>query len=160
MPSCSHRRSEYPSEPVEIRQCLHARHAISTGRCHSFGAEADGYVPGEGVGAVVLKPLDQAEKDGDFIYGVIKASAINHGGRTNGFSVPNPAAQADVIAQTLRKAGLDPRSISYLEAHGTGTELGDPIEVDGLAKAFTELRVNATSKRLLLVGSHGVRWDR
>ena len=110
-----------------------------TGRCHSFGAEADGYVPGEGVGAVVLKPLDQAEKDGDFIYGVIKASAINHGGRTNGFSVPNPAAQADVIAQTLRKAGLDPRSISYLEAHGTGTELGDPIEVDGLTKAFTEL---------------------
>ncbi len=110
-----------------------------TGQCRSFGAQADGYVPGEGVGAVVLKSLDQAEKNGDFIYGVIKASAINHGGRTNGFSVPNPAAQAEVIMQTLRKADLDPRSISYIEAHGTGTKLGDPIEVDGLTKAFSEL---------------------
>ncbi len=110
-----------------------------TGQCRSFGAGADGYVPGEGVGAVVLKPLNQAEQDGDFIYGVIKASAINHGGRTNGFTMPNPAAQAAVIMQTLRNACLDPRSISYIEAHGTGTELGDPIEVDGLTKAFSEL---------------------
>ena len=110
-----------------------------TGQCRSFGAGADGYVPGEGVGAIVLKPLNQAEQDGDFIYGVIKGSAINHGGRTNGFTMPNPAAQAAVIMQTLRNARLDPRSISYVEAHGTGTELGDPIEVDGLTKAFTEL---------------------
>ncbi|MDT7813780.1 MAG: polyketide synthase PksL, partial [Acidobacteriaceae bacterium] len=110
-----------------------------TGQCRSFGAGADGYVPGEGVGAIVLKPLNQAEQDGDYIYGVIKASAINHGGRTNGFTMPNPAAQAAVIVQTLRNARLDPRSISYVEAHGTGTELGDPIEVDGLTKAFTEL---------------------
>ena len=111
----------------------------ATGQCHSFGAGADGYVPGEGVGAVVLKSLNQAHRDGDFIYGVIKASAINHGGRTNGFSVPNPAAQAEVIMDALQKASLDPRSISYIEAHGTGTELGDPIEVDGLTKAFAQL---------------------
>ncbi|MBV9490040.1 MAG: LLM class flavin-dependent oxidoreductase [Verrucomicrobia bacterium] len=110
-----------------------------TGCCRSFGANADGYVPGEGVGAVVLKPLDRAEQDGDHIYGVIKASAINHGGRTNGFTVPNPAAQADVIARALRKAGIDPRSITCIEAHGTGTELGDPVEVDGLTRAFSDL---------------------
>ncbi|HEY0791540.1 MAG TPA: SDR family NAD(P)-dependent oxidoreductase, partial [Chthoniobacterales bacterium] len=109
-----------------------------SGRCRSFGAGADGYVPGEGAGAVVLKPLSEAEADGDFIHAVIKASAINHGGRTNGFTVPDPAAQAQVILRTLEKAGIDPRSISYVEGHGTGTELGDPIEVDGLTKAFGE----------------------
>ncbi len=109
-----------------------------TGLCRSFGAEADGYVPGEGVGVVILKPLDRAEQDGDHIYGVIKASAINHGGRTNGFNVPNPAAQAAIISKTLHQADLDPRTISYIEAHGTGTALGDPIEVDGLTRAFAE----------------------
>lgn len=107
-----------------------------TGRCRAFGQGADGYVPGEGVGVIVLKPLRAAQRDGDHIHGVIKASAVNHGGRTNGFSVPNPAAQAAVVSAALQKGDIDPRTVTYLEAHGTGTELGDPIEVDGLIRAF------------------------
>jgi len=108
----------------------------SKGSCQSFGVGADGYVPGEGVGAVLLKPLAQAEVDGDHIYGVIKATAINHGGKTNGYTVPNPVAQAEVIGQALKQGGIDPRTISYVEAHGTGTVLGDPIEIAGLTRAF------------------------
>jgi len=110
----------------------------SKGRCESFGQGGDGYVPGEGVGAVLLKPLPNAIADGDHIYGIIKATAINHGGKTNGYTVPNPNAQASVIGVALKEAGLDPRLISYVEAHGTGTSLGDPIEITGLTKAFQE----------------------
>src|SRR5207244_319998 len=72
----------------------------------------------------------------DHIYGVIKATAINHGGKTNGYTVPNPQAQADVIAQALTASGVPPRAVSYIEAHGTGTSLGDPIEIAGLSQAF------------------------
>ncbi|WP_440119138.1 SDR family NAD(P)-dependent oxidoreductase [Paenibacillus sp. QZ-Y1] len=108
------------------------------GRCESFGQGGDGYVPGEGVGAVLLKPLARAVADGDRIYGVIKGSALNHGGKTNGYTVPNPNAQTEVIADALHEAGIDPRTISYVEAHGTGTSLGDPIEVAGLTKAFEQ----------------------
>nr|QLG04867.1 PulF [Streptomyces sp.] len=112
--------------------------ASSRGACESFGAEGDGYVPGEGVGAVLLKPLDRAEADGDTIYGVIRGTAVNHGGKTNGYSVPNPRAQSTVIGRALREAGVDARDVSYVEAHGTGTSLGDPIEIAGLTKAFRE----------------------
>jgi acyl transferase domain-containing protein/NAD(P)-dependent dehydrogenase (short-subunit alcohol dehydrogenase family)/acyl carrier protein len=108
------------------------------GRCRAFGEGGDGYVPGEGVGAVLLKPLRKAIADGDHIYGVIRATAVNHGGKTNGYSVPNPHAQAAVISRSLRKAGIDPDTISYVEAHGTGTALGDPIEITALSKAFGE----------------------
>ena len=72
------------------------------------------------------------------LYGVIKGSAINHGGKTNGYSVPNPQAQADVIGEVFKRAGIDPRTLSYLEAHGTGTSLGDPIEITALTKTFRE----------------------
>ncbi|MBB4302684.1 acyl transferase domain-containing protein/enoyl-CoA hydratase/carnithine racemase/aryl carrier-like protein [Rhodobium orientis] len=116
---------------------LSASHMLSpTGRCRSFGAGADGFVPGEGVGCVVLKPLSAALKDGDRIHAVIRGTAVNHGGRTNGFTVPNPLAQRDVVRAALAKAGLSARDISYIEAHGTGTDLGDPIEIDGLSEAF------------------------
>ncbi|MCU7925177.1 MAG: KR domain-containing protein [Candidatus Thiodiazotropha sp. (ex Dulcina madagascariensis)] len=108
----------------------------SKGRCESFGQGGDGYVPGEGVGALLLKPRGKAEADGDHIYGVIKATAINHGGKTNGYSVPNPNAQASVIGRIFQEVAIDPRTISYIEAHGTGTSLGDPIEIAGLNKAF------------------------
>nr|UQK84963.1 hypothetical protein [Archangium gephyra] len=110
---------------------------ISThGKCESFGRGGDGYVPGEGVGCVVLKPLEDAVRDGDHIYGVIKATAINHGGKTNGYTVPNPQAQTAVIRQALEQAQVDVRTLSYVEAHGTGTSLGDPIEISGLTKAY------------------------
>jgi polyketide synthase PksN len=106
------------------------------GKCESFGAGGEGYVPSEGVGVVLLKRLADAERDGDHIYGVIKGSALNHGGKTNGYSVPNPNAQHRVISRALREANIDPRSINYIEAHGTGTRLGDPIEIAGLGKVF------------------------
>ncbi|WP_304364761.1 SDR family NAD(P)-dependent oxidoreductase [Brevibacillus dissolubilis] len=109
-----------------------------TGKCHSFGNDGDGFVPGEGIGVFILKPLSQAIADGDHIHGVIKGTSLNHDGATNGFTVPNPNAQASLISDTLRKAGIDPRTVSYIEAHGTGTALGDPIEVTGLTKAFGE----------------------
>mgnify|MGYP005834515199 CR=1 FL=1 len=108
----------------------------SEGKCRSFGEGGDGYVPGEGVGAVLLKPLNKAIEDRDNIHGIIKATSLNHGGRTNGFTVPNPNAQANLISAALKKSGINPRTLSYLEAHGTGTALGDPIEVAGLKKAF------------------------
>ena len=108
----------------------------SDGRCKSFGTGGDGYVPGEGVGAILLKPLKGALNDKDHIYAVIKGSSINHGGRTNGYTVPNPIAQAELIIETLKKADISPSTINYIEAHGTGTSLGDPIEIRGLSKAF------------------------
>ena len=106
------------------------------GRCVSFGEGGDGFIPGEGVGVVLLKRLTDAEQDGDHIYGVIKGSAVNHGGRTNGYTVPNPRAQQMAISQALQESGINPRTISYIEAHGTGTKLGDPIEIAGLKNAF------------------------
>ncbi len=110
----------------------------STGHCQSFGEGGDGYIPGEGVGVVVLKRLSDAERDGDAIHAVIRGSALNHGGKTNGYTVPNPQAQAAVISAALKDAGVDARHISYIEAHGTGTKLGDPIEIAALGKAFRE----------------------
>ena len=123
----------HPNKYLGLAQ---GRFMASSGRCESFGQGGDGYVPGEGVGAVLLKPLAQAEADGDRIWGVIRASALNHGGHTNGYTVPNPAAQAAVIGTALDRAGISPRHISYVEAHGTGTSLGDPIEIAALTKAY------------------------
>jgi acyl transferase domain-containing protein/enoyl-CoA hydratase/carnithine racemase/NAD(P)-dependent dehydrogenase (short-subunit alcohol dehydrogenase family)/acyl carrier protein len=108
----------------------------SDGHCQSFGEGGDGYIPGEGVGVVILKRLSDAERDGDHIYGVIRGSALNHGGKTNGYSVPNPQAQATAVRRALAESHTDPRHISYIEAHGTGTKLGDPIEIAALTKAF------------------------
>jgi len=122
----------------------------SKGRCESFGLGGDGYVPGEGVGAVLLKPLSKAIVDGDNIYGIIKATAINHGGKTNGYTVPNPNAQASVIKRAFAKGGINPRKISYIEAHGTGTSLGDPIEILGLNKAFQQF---TQDKQFCAIGS-------
>ncbi len=93
----------------------------SDGRCRSFGEGGDGYVSAEGVGAVVIKPLAAAEADGDHIYAVISGTAVNHVGAVSGFSVPSPVGQAAVISAAFDAAGVDARSIGYLEAHGTGT---------------------------------------
>jgi polyketide synthase PksL len=122
----------------------------ATGRCTSFAAGGEGYVPSEGVGTVLLKPLALAIKDNDRIYGVIKASSMNHGGKTSGYTVPNPNAQAALITATLAKANINPRTISYIEAHGTGTALGDPIEVRGLQEAFEQ---HTDEKQFCAIGS-------
>ncbi|MFG3393915.1 SDR family NAD(P)-dependent oxidoreductase [Streptomyces parvus] len=107
------------------------------GTCRSFGAGGSGFVPGEGVGALVLKRLEDAERDGDHIHAVIRGTSINHDGTTNGYTVPNPVAQGKVVRAALDRAGFDARTISYVEAHGTGTALGDPIEINGLTRAFS-----------------------
>jgi acyl transferase domain-containing protein/acyl carrier protein/NAD(P)-dependent dehydrogenase (short-subunit alcohol dehydrogenase family)/1,4-dihydroxy-2-naphthoyl-CoA synthase/SAM-dependent methyltransferase len=113
-----------------------ARMLSPDGVCRSFGAGANGFVPGEGVAAILLKPLAQAIADGDQIQAVIRATNVNHGGKTNGYTVPNPQAQAALVKMALEKAGVDARAVSYIEAHGTGTELGDPIEIAALTEAF------------------------
>ena len=102
------------------------------GRCKTFDANADGYVRGEGCGVVILKRLDNAISDGDNILAVIKGSAINQDGRSNGLTAPNGLSQQQVIRQALGNAGVNPEEISYIESHGTGTSLGDPIEVNSL----------------------------
>ncbi|KGP78084.1 MULTISPECIES: SDR family NAD(P)-dependent oxidoreductase [unclassified Paenibacillus] len=109
------------------------------GRCKTFSEQANGYVRGEGVGMLMLKRLKDAEQAGDHIYGLIRGTSQNHGGRANSLTAPNPKAQADLLIQAYRKAGIDPRSVGYIETHGTGTPLGDPIEVNGLKAAFKEL---------------------
>ncbi len=120
------------------------------GHCESFGIGGDGYIPGEGVGVVILKRLEEAIRDKDNIYGIIKGSAINHGGKTNGYSVPNPNSQASVIGIAIEEAKVKLRSISYIEAHGTGTNLGDPIEITGLAQAFIK---DSQDKQYCYIGS-------
>ena len=106
------------------------------GRIKSFSADADGYARSEGGGVVVLKRLADARRDGDEILAVIAGSAINHDGRSNGMLAPNPDAQADVLRRAYRDAGINPCTVDYIEAHGTGTILGDPIEADALGRVI------------------------
>jgi polyketide synthase PksN len=123
-------------DPVHYMKLTAMNMLTSGDQCRSFGDQADGFVDGEGVGAIVLKPLQKAIADGDHIYGIIKGSMLNAGGKTNGYTVPNPNAQFQLIAEALQRAKVHARTISYIEAHGTGTSLGDPIEISGLSKAF------------------------
>ncbi|MFH9266918.1 SDR family NAD(P)-dependent oxidoreductase [Streptomyces sp. NPDC017546] len=123
----------HPSDYVEL--CRSGMLSAQS-RVRSFGSGADGFVPGEGVGAVLLKPLTRALADGDRVLAVVRGTSINHGGRSNGYTVPSPAAQAELIGDALTRAGISAREVGYVEAHGTGTELGDPIEVKGLSLAF------------------------
>ena len=109
----------------------------------SFG-DGDGYLPSEGVGAVLLKPLTKAIHDRDPILAVIKSTATNHGGHTNGFTVPNPNAQAQLIEDNFIKSKIDPRSISYVESAANGSPLGDAIEVSALNKAFRKFTSDQT----------------
>ncbi|AGC46258.1 polyketide synthase [Myxococcus stipitatus DSM 14675] len=107
-----------------------------TGRCKTFDASADGYVRGEGCGVVVLKRLSDAWADGDPVLALIRGGAVNHDGPSGGLTVPSGPAQEDVIRRALASAGVEPAQVSYIEAHGTGTPLGDPIEVRALQKIF------------------------
>ncbi|MFF3641652.1 SDR family NAD(P)-dependent oxidoreductase [Streptomyces sp. NPDC002564] len=106
--------------------------------CASFGLAADGIVPGEGVGAVLLKPLRQALRDGDPVRAVIRGSAVNHNGRTIGFTSPSSRRQAEVIGAALEDAGVDPRTVSYVEATANGSEIGDAVEMTALTQAFED----------------------
>lgn len=106
------------------------------GRCDAFGARADGYVPAEAVAAVLLKPLHAALADGDPIHAVVRGSAVRHGGRTASLTAPAPQAQADLLLQAWADARTTPDRLGFIEAHGSGTALGDPVEVDGILMAF------------------------
>ena len=118
--------------PVTTIALSQARMLSPEGRCKSFDASADGYVRGEGCGMIVLKRLADALADKDTVLGVIRGTAINHDGRTNGITAPNPRAQQAVIRAALADGGVLPSEIGYVEAHGTGTPLGDPIEAGAL----------------------------
>ncbi|WP_265593233.1 type I polyketide synthase [Verrucomicrobium sp. BvORR034] len=106
------------------------------GRCKAFDASANGFVRGEGAGMVLLKPLSKAIADGDPIHGVVVGTSINQDGHTNGISLPSPEAQARLVRDACRDAGVDPSKIGFVEAHGTGTAVGDPIEATALAEAL------------------------
>ncbi|NEQ65235.1 MAG: SDR family NAD(P)-dependent oxidoreductase [Symploca sp. SIO2D2] len=120
------------------------------GRCKTFDATANGYGQGEGCGVVLLKRLSDAVSDGDLISAVIRGSAVNHDGPSSGMTVPNRMAQKKVIQAALTNAKLEPHEISYLEAHGTGTSLGDPIEIEALAEVYSK---NRPADQPLIVGS-------
>ncbi len=120
------------------------------GQCKTFDASADGYVRGEGCGVVVLKRLSDANADGDRIWAVIRGSAVNHGGASAGLTVPHAPAMEKLIQTAHSDAGIPPSEVDYLEAHGTGTAVGDPIEVEAVANVYGEGR---ESDRPLLMGS-------
>ena len=128
----------------------HAHMLAPDGRCKTFDAAADGYVRGEGVGVIVVKRLEDAIRDGDRIRAVIRGSAVNQDGASGGLTVPNGVAQQRVIAEALQHAGVAAGDVGYLEAHGTGTSLGDPIEVQAAAAALGKGRAD---DRPLLIGS-------
>lgn len=108
-----------------------------TGTCSTFDASANGYVRGEGIGVVLLAPLAQALRNGDPIFGIIRGSAVNQDGRSSTLTAPNPLAQEAAICRALQMANMEPNQVKYIEAHGTGTKLGDPIEVEALSRVFT-----------------------
>jgi len=122
----------------------------SNGRTRTFDDNSDGTGTGEGVGAVLLKPLHKALADGDQVHAVIKGSAINQDGKSMGLTAPNAAAQGEVILRAWKEAGIDPLRIGYIETHGTGTKLGDPIEIDGIRRAFAQV---TDRKQFCAVGS-------
>ena len=110
------------------------------GRCKTFDASANGYVRSEGAGMVVLKPLEQALADGDPIYAVIRGSAVNQDGHSNGLSAPDVEAQKALLRQAYKVAGVSPGQVQYIEAHGTGTKVGDAVELQALGKVLAENR--------------------
>jgi acyl transferase domain-containing protein/thioesterase domain-containing protein/acyl carrier protein len=120
-----------------------ARMLSPQGKCRPFDASADGYVRGEGCGLVLLKRLADAERDGDTVLAVLRATSVNQDGRTSGISAPNSQSQMACIRAALKQAGLTPDDIGYVEAHGTGTPLGDPIEMQALAEIFSSKGTNA-----------------
>jgi len=125
--------------PIRYIQMSQLGMLSPTGQCRTFSNDANGYVRGEGAGVILLKPLKKAIEDGDRLYGVIQGSAINHGGKAKTITSPNVYAQAQVIRSAYTNANIAPNTVSYIETHGTGTPLGDPIEINALKRGFRQL---------------------
>jgi 3-oxoacyl-(acyl-carrier-protein) synthase/acyl carrier protein/2-polyprenyl-3-methyl-5-hydroxy-6-metoxy-1,4-benzoquinol methylase len=111
-----------------------------TGICKPFGKGADGFVDSEGIGSVFIKKYKDAVADNDRIYAVVRGTSANAGGKANGYTAPNAYAQSELVKKALERANVDPAEIGYIETHGTGTELGDPIEIRGLSQAFATVK--------------------
>jgi acyl transferase domain-containing protein/NADPH:quinone reductase-like Zn-dependent oxidoreductase/acyl carrier protein len=126
------------------------RFLAEDGHCKTFDAAADGYARGEGAGVLVLKPLANATRDHDKIYAVIRATGVNQDGRTSGITVPNPEAQAGLIRRVIGESGLRPEQIGYIEAHGTGTAVGDPLEMAAIGETLGRVQGRTAD---LVVGS-------
>lgn len=120
------------------------------GHCKTFDDRADGYGRGEGAGVIILKRLSDAERDKDHILGVIRATGINQDGKSNGLTAPNGESQRNIIEETLKRSGLKKSEIDYIETHGTGTSLGDPIEVNAIKEGYCD---NANRQKPLYIGS-------
>eukprot|EP01105_Mastigella_eilhardi_P023980 TRINITY_DN6146_c0_g1_i1.p1 TRINITY_DN6146_c0_g1~~TRINITY_DN6146_c0_g1_i1.p1 ORF type:complete len:4755 (+),score=1300.44 TRINITY_DN6146_c0_g1_i1:55-14265(+) len=112
----------------------------SDGRCKAFDESANGFVRSEGVGAIVIKQLSQALADGNPVYALIRATAVNQDGQSNGLTAPNPRAQQQLLVEAYKRAGVKPADVQYVECHGTGTALGDPIEVHALSAVLAKGR--------------------
>ncbi|MFF0826323.1 SDR family NAD(P)-dependent oxidoreductase [Brevibacillus sp. NPDC003359] len=124
--------------PLKYVSFSKSRMLSPDGQCKTFDKDANGYVPGDGVGVLLLQRLDQAMEEGNRIYGIIKGSAVNHVGKSSSITAPSVKAQRDVILRAYKDADIRPETVTYIEAHGTGTSLGDPIEVEALTQAFRE----------------------
>ncbi|MET4727079.1 acyl transferase domain-containing protein/acyl carrier protein/SAM-dependent methyltransferase [Lysobacter enzymogenes] len=143
----------YLTPETHVSMCA-AGMLSAAGRCSAFDDSADGFVPGEGVGTLVLKRLSDAIAAGDRIHAVVLGSGINQDGRTNGITAPSGKSQVELLREVYRRHRIDPGSISYVEAHGTGTRLGDPIEFEALATVFGEAGAAAYSCALGSVKSN------
>ncbi|BCJ94413.1 hypothetical protein acsn021_19820 [Anaerocolumna cellulosilytica] len=125
--------------PKEYYVLLSQVRAVSAdGKCKTFDKSADGFVSGEGVAVLLLKPLTQAVKDKDNIHAVIKGVSVTHDGKSSNVSAPNANSQCMAITEALKRAKVNPESLAFIEAHGTGTSLGDPVEVSALTKCFEQ----------------------
>ncbi len=121
-----------------------------TGGCHTFDESADGYVPSEAIAAVLLKPLKKALADGDQIHAIIKGSAVNHSGASSAVTVPSVSGETETMLKAWQDANINPRTLSYIEAHGTGTKLGDPIEIQAIKAAMGQ---HTSEKGFCAIGS-------
>src|SRR6266545_796570 len=122
--------------PLSNRLTFSVLALSATHRCHAFDAAADGFVRGEGCGVIILKRLSQAQADGDPVLAVIRGSAVNQDGRSAGLTAPNPDAQEDLVRRALTDAGVGPAEPAYVECHGTGTPVGDPVEAEALSRVL------------------------
>ncbi|MCY1071300.1 beta-ketoacyl synthase N-terminal-like domain-containing protein [Nannocystis sp. RBIL2] len=134
--------------PVATHMLAQAQALSPSGRCRTFDAAADGFVRGEGCGLVVLKRLADARRDGDRIWALVRGSAINQDGRSTGLTAPNVLSQQALLREALARAGLAPEQVGYIETHGTGTPLGDPIEIEALKAVYGRPRDDGSQCRL------------